>query len=237
MRNTKSMRKQTCIWTLVFTVVIGFQSCKKNTDTDPLPVVFSFTAPDTLEFEHSGAMPLEVSVQCTQEKQFGASLSGLNAAFSDGYQQLLISSNQSASFNIQFYQTNALPGTYPCQLTVSVANENNTPQSKTIQLKYTPNCAYNYRNYQNGEITYQSNGTLLNKSINCTYNDQGQLAVSGLTTYTVVLNFDCPSQTVTMQPLTNLGFYMTADGSIQGQDIVLTMYSDGNLHAVARIKP
>ncbi len=231
------MYKLRLIFTLGICLVLGLYSCKKNKDkVINQAVAFSFSAPDTLVFEHSDAKQLSVSVQCSQNKEFGASLSSLNLAFTDGFQQLIIPSNQSASFDIHFYQNSANPGTYPCELTVSVLNENNTPQTKTIQLIYAPNCAFNYRNYLNGEITFQINGILLNKSINCLYNEQGQLVVNSLTSFPVVLNFDCAAQTVTMQALTNNGFYMTGDGYIQGQNINLNIYSDGVLDAVARIK-
>ena len=219
-------------------VLMSFQSCKKSNDDTPKPTVFTFTTPDEITFEYSGSKLLTVAVQNAENKEFGASLSGLNAAFSNGSQQLVIPSNQERSFNINFNQIGATPGIYPCVLTIGVFNENNyVPQTKTINLVYTPNCAYNYRNYLNGEITYEINGILLNKSISCSYNNQGQLVVSGLTTFPVVLNFDCQAQTCTMQALTHLGFYVTGNGYIQGQYVMLNMYDDGVLSAVARIKP
>jgi hypothetical protein len=189
-------------------------------------------------FEYSGSKQLAVAVQNSQNKEFGASLSGLNSSFYDGGQQLVIPSNQERYFDINFNQTNAIPGSYPCQLTVSVFNVNNyIPQTKDIKLIYAPNCAYNYRNYINGEITYQINGILTNKTINCSYNNQGQLVIDNLTTFPVVLNFDCQNQTVTMQSLTHLGFFVTGDGYVLGQNIILNIYDDGVLNAVARIKP
>ena len=226
-------------WILAIGFIIGIQSCKKNNNNENSQnVVFSFTAPDTLTFEYTGSEQLAVAVQNSGNYEFGASLTGLNGSFSDGSQQLVIPSNQERFFNINFYQNNAVPGIYPCQLTVAVFNvNNNASQTKNIQLVYAPNCAYNYRNYLNGEITYQINGILLNKNINCAYNDQGQLVVNNLTTFPVVLNFNCQAQTFTMQPLTHLGFFVTGDGYIQGQNIVLNIYNDGILDAVALIKP
>jgi hypothetical protein len=82
-----------------------------------------------------------------------------------------------------------------------------------------------------------SSGNLLNKTISCSYNLDGQLVVSGLTVYDVVLNADCTNQTVTMVPLVNNGFYMTGTGQIQGDEIALQIFSDGNLHSNSRIKP
>ncbi|MCF8277026.1 MAG: hypothetical protein K9J17_09840 [Flavobacteriales bacterium] len=59
--------------------------------------------------------------------------------------------------------------------------------------------------------------------------------VVGLTTYQVVLNLNCSTGTVTMDPITNIGSYMTADGTIQGSVIHLNFYSDGAQHAMAQI--
>lgn len=224
--------------TPLFCFLLFVISCKKESTTDTQAIVYSFTAPDSILFEYSGSKQLAVAVQNSQNKEFGASLSGLNSSFYDGGQQLVIPSNQERYFDINFNQTNAIPGSYPCQLTVSVFNVNNyIPQTKDIKLIYAPNCAYNYRNYINGEITYQINGILTNKTINCSYNNQGQLVIDNLTTFPVVLNFDCQNQTVTMQSLTHLGFFVTGNGYVQRQNIMLNIYDDGVLNAVARIKP
>jgi hypothetical protein len=218
---------------------ICFESCKKNsTDTNTQSVVYTFSAPDTVLFEYSGNKNLTVGVQCAEEREFGASLSGLNGAFYDNNQTLVIRSNQQQSFNITFNQLGATPGIYPCELRMSVFNVNNyTPQYKTVQLVYKPNCAYNFINHINGEITYQINGILLNRSISCSYNNLGQLVVTNLTSFPVTLDVNCQSQTVSMKPLTNNGFYMTGDGTIQGQYINLNIYSNGTLDAISKIKP
>jgi len=226
-------------WVCLICVFSCFVSCKKN-NTDPIstPVVFTFSAPDTILFEYSGNKPLAVGVQCTEEREFGASLSGLNGSFSDNNQDLVIRSNQQQSFNITFNQLGATPGIYPCELRMSVFNVNNyTPQYKTIQLVYAPNCGYNFINHINGEITYQINGILLNRSISCSYNNVGQLVITNLTSFPVTLDVNCQAQTVTMKPVTINGFYMTGDGTIQGQFIYLNIYSNGALDAVAKIKP
>jgi len=120
---------------------------------------------------------------------------------------------------------------------VSVPGENNAIRTKNISLIYRPNCLYNFRNHIYGQITFVSSGNLLNKTISCSYNLDGQLVVSGLTVYDVVLNADCTNQTVTMVPLVNNGFYMTGTGQIVGNDIVLQIFSNGNLHSNSRIKP
>jgi hypothetical protein len=227
------------VWIYLICIFISFESCKKtSTDTNPQPVVFTFSAPDTILFEYSGNKPLAVGVQCTEDREFGASLSGLNGSFSDNNQDLVIRSNQQQSFNITFNQLGATPGIYPCELRMSVFNVNNyTPQYKTIQLVYAPNCGYNFINHINGEITYQINGNLLYRNISCSYNNLGQLVISNLTSFPVTLDVNCQAQTVTMKPVTINGFYMTGDGTIQGQFINLNIYSNGALDAVSKIKP
>ncbi|MCF8278275.1 MAG: hypothetical protein K9J17_16225 [Flavobacteriales bacterium] len=213
--------------------LIGMQSCTKESDP-PQTTEFNFTAPDTVVFEHSDTKTLEVSVMSATAMDFVANLSCDNSSFQYGG-EIVIASNQSGTFNIQFNQFGVAPASYDCNLTVSVANENNLPQSKSIQLRYAPNCAYDFKDHQNGQITYQINGNLQNRSIDCSYNNEGQLVVDGLTTYQVVLNLNCSAGTVTMDPITNIGSYMTADGTIQGSVIHLNFYSDGALHAVGKI--
>lgn len=214
-------------------LLLGMQSCTK--ESEPAPTTeFSFTAPDTVIFEHSGTKTLEVSVQSNSAMDFVANLSCDNSSFQYGG-EIVIASNQSGTFNIQFNQFGVAPASYDCNLTVSVANENDLPQSKNIQLRYAPNCGYDFKNHQNGQITYQINGNPQNRSVDCSYNNEGQLEVVGLTTYPVVLNLNCSTGTVTMDPITNIGSYMTADGTIQGSVIHLNFYSDGAPHAVAQI--
>ena len=54
------------VWIYLICIFISFESCKKtSTDTNPQPVVFTFSAPDTILFEYSGNKPLAVGVQCT----------------------------------------------------------------------------------------------------------------------------------------------------------------------------
>jgi hypothetical protein len=63
MRKTITIIKQNLIWAFIIWVIIGLQSCKKNNDESVQPtVVFSFSAPDTLVFEHSSTKQLTVSV-------------------------------------------------------------------------------------------------------------------------------------------------------------------------------
>ena len=216
---------------------IVFSSCEKEEDPIPQPTEFSFTAGDSLIFETSGTLPYAVSVQCATAKEFGASLQSLTGGFDIGLQSLSIPSNESRDFNVQFNQTNATPGVYPAPLTVSIFNENNTPKTKTVYFVYRPNCAYTFKNHSIGQITFVSNGILLNKNITCAYNTSGQLVVSGLTTFDVTLNFDCENNTVTMDPFVNNGFLNTGNGQIEGNEIALQMYSDGVLHSNSRIKP
>ena len=215
---------------------IVFSSCEKEEEPTPQPTEFSFTAGDSLIFEHSGTLPYAVFVQSNSGKEFISSISDMFGSFSTGGTTLSIPSNESRSFNISFYQTGVTPGVYPCSLTVAVPNENNAIKTKVIQMVYRPNCGYAFRNYTIGQITFISNGILLNKNITCAYNTSGQLVVSGLTTFDVTLNFNCENSTLSMEPVINNGFLNTGSGQIEGTEIALQMYSDGVLHSNSRIK-
>ena len=175
---------------LLYTLLIGFlHSCKKDEQPEPEPTAFTYTAADSLIFEHTGTLPYAVAVQSTSGKEFISSFSGLGASFLDGGTTLTIPSNQSRSFDIYFNQVGANPGVYPCTLSVAVPNENNALKTKIVQMVYRPNCGYPFRNYTFGEITYQINGILENRAISCEYNIDGQLEVVGLVPFQINLNF------------------------------------------------
>ncbi len=227
--------KKTFTWILL--VLAYFSSCKKDETDPPKPTQFSFSIPDSLVFEHSETKPLPVSVQSESSKTFYATFESLPP---DGFGYFLdpieIEANQTGNLNLDFYQTQVVPGTYIADVRVSLPNENNAIQNKEIKLVYRPNCMYDFREHVYGQITFVSNGNPLNKTISCNYNLEGQLEISGLTTYDVVLNADCDNQTVTMVPLINNGFYMTGEGQIEGNEIALQIYSDGVLHSNSRIR-
>jgi hypothetical protein len=230
--------KNSILYTLTCISLLAISSFRCKDEDDPiLPTEFSFSSNDSLVFETSGTLPFPVGVQCASAKEFGASFQSLTGSFDVGNQSLTIPSNESRNFNVQFDQTFATPGVYPANLTVSIFNENNTPKSKTVYFVYRPNCAYNFRNHNIGQITFESNGILLYKNITCAYNTTGQLVVSGLTTFDVVLNFDCDNNTVTMESLINNGFLTEGSGQIEGNEIVLQMFSNGVLHSNSRLMP
>lgn len=227
--------KYTRIYFILLLVIASFSSCKEDDEPIPQQTEYSFTCNDSLIFEHSGTIPYSVAIQCASSKEFGASFQTVTGGF-DVSSQLTIPSNESRNFNVSFNQTFATPGVYPADLSVSIFNENNTPKNKTVYFVYRPNCGYAFRNYTIGQITFVSNGILLNKNITCAYNTSGQLVVSGLTTFDVTLNFNCDNNTVTMNPVVNNGFLNTGNGQIEGTEIALQMYSDGVLHSNSRIK-
>jgi hypothetical protein len=222
---------------LLYTLLIGFlHSCKKDEQLQPEPTAFTYTAADSLIFEHTGNLPYAVAVQSTSGKEFISSFSGLGASFLDGGTTLTIPSNQSRSFDIYFNQVGANPGVYPCTLSVAVPNENNALKTKIVQMVYRPNCGYPFRNYTFGEITYQINGLLENRAITCNYNGDGQLEVDGLVPFQINLNFNCADATVTMDPVLHLGNVVTCTGAIEGTEVALQFVNDGALNAIGRIK-
>jgi hypothetical protein len=228
--------KYTRIYFILLLAIASISSCKEDEEPISQQTEFSFTSNDSLIFEHSGTLPYSVAVQCASSKELGASFETVTGGFDVG-SQLTIPSNESRNFNVSFNQTFATPGAYPADLSVSIFNENSTPKTKTVYFVYRPNCGYAFRNYTIGQITYVSNGNLLNKNITCAYNSSGQLVVSDLTAFfDVKLNFDCTNNTVTMDPVVNNGFLYTGSGQIEGTEIALQMYSDGVLHSNSRIK-
>lgn len=220
----------------LFFVVFSIHSCKEETPDQPEPTAFTYTAADSLMFEHSGTLSYPVSVQSSSGKEFISSFSEFTSSFSSNGTTLYIPSNGSDAFDVVFNQFGVSPGVYPCKLTVAVPNENNAVKTKTVQMVYRPNCAYAFRNYTIAEITYEINGILLNKSITCNYNFEGQLEVEGLAPYTIKFIFNCANATVTMVPLIHLGSVVTCAGTIEGSEIALQFFNDGQLNSVGRIK-
>jgi hypothetical protein len=217
-------------------MVFLFTACDKDEQPQPEPTAFTYTAADSLVFEHSGTLPYAVSVQSASGKTFISSFSGLFDSFYNGGTTLNIPSNESESFNITFNQFGVTPGAYPCTLTVAVPNENNAVKTKMVQMVYRPNCAYAFRNYTIAEITYAINGILENRAITCAYTATGQLEVAGLTPFTFLLNFDCANLTVSMEPLIHLGNVVTCTGTIEGSEIMLQFFNDGAFNASGKIK-
>ncbi len=217
-------------------MIVFISACKKDEQSEPEPTPFTYTAADSLVFEHTGTLPYTVAVQSTSGKDFISSFSGLGASFSNGGATLTIPSNQSRSFDIYFNQVGAVPGIYPCTLSVAVPNENNALKTKIVQMVYRPNCGYTFRNYTFGEITYQINGLLENRAITCEYNSEGQLEVVGLVPFQINLNFNCANATVIMDPVLHLGNVVTCTGSIEGSEVALQFFNDGELNAIGGIR-
>jgi len=228
---------KTSVTLVIFLLLLPFSSCKKSEVTDTPEPQFSFISADSIIFVHSGALQYSVSVQAASGKELGARLENLPTGFSVSEAEIIIPANESRSFSVNMNQIQVQPGAYPCDLNITIYNTNVSPKRKTVQLVFAPNCAYNFRNHVNGRITYASNGIAENRNINCVYTAQGQLAVSGLSPYTMIFNVDCDAQTVSMQPLTNNGFYMTANGQINGSEINFQLFSDGVLFANGLIRP
>jgi len=223
--------------TLILTAFVCFSSCKKDETEQPKPTQFSFSIPDSLVFEHSDTKPIPVSVQSESAKTFYATFESLPPSGFGYFQNPIeIEANQTGNLNLDFYQTQVTPGTYIADVRVSLPNENNAIQTKEIKLVYRPNCGYAFRNYTIGEHTFVSSGNLVNKSITCAYNLEGQLEVEGLTSYMLTLDLNCAESTVSMAPFLHLGNVVTCTGTIEGSEIALQIFNDGVLHSFGRIK-
>ncbi len=197
---------------------------------------FTISSGDSLVFEHSGTKPFAVSTTAGAGKLLGIRLETLPVGFSVLESELSVEANSTRNFTIQFNQFDMNPGVYSASLRGSIYNENSTPKSKQVYLVYRPNCAFEYRNFTYGRITYVINGIPNNESIQCSYTTEGKLLVEGLTPYDMILDFDCSTGAVTMQPLIHLGNYVTATGSVVGGEILLNFYNEGNLTANALLR-
>ena len=211
-------------------------SCKDDKPTEVLETPFDFTASDSLVFEHSGTKPFAVGVTSTAGKLLGAELGPMPGGFSVSSDELQIEANSSRDFSIQFNQNSASPGIYNTTLTTFIYNENSTPKSKQVYLVYRPQCEYYYRDYTYGRITYLINGAVINKNVTCSYTTDGKLLITNLTSYDVLLDIQCASNTVTMQPVIHLSNYMTASGTIVNGEILLNIYNEGELDATAIVR-
>jgi hypothetical protein len=214
-----------------------FTSCDKDKDQVD-PNQFSFAIPDSLVFAHSQETYIPVTVVSESDKGFFADFETLPPDVFGPYNaEVAIAANQTGNLPLTFHHTYANPGTYTGVVNVYIPNENNANQTKEIKLIYRPNCLYSFRDHIYGQLTYVSNGILLNKTISCFYDMEGRLDVSGLTFYDVILNANCDDQTVTMVPLVYNGSYMTGSGQIEGDEIALQIFSDGVLLSNCKIKP
>lgn len=229
--------KKLLVYLFSVIIIAPFGSCKKKDNDSSEATDYTYEAFDSLIFEHTGQLDYSVKINTTSNKECFASLSEVNGAFSLINNDVIIPPNESRNIVVKFNQYNVLPNLYPCKLNVTVPNENNSSKSKTLWLIYRPNCAYNFRNYINGNITYIINGILTNKTISCNYNNEGQLEVIGLTPFTITLNFNCDSNTVSMKQLTYLGYLVTGSGTISSNQIHLQFFDDGVLNSEANIKP
>jgi hypothetical protein len=224
----------------MFCGIVSLQQfgCKKSSNDNNTSVIdYTYEAADSLIFEHTGQINYSVKINSTTGKEFSAALTEINGAFSLQYNNVSIPSNETRNIPISFNQYNVVPDLYPCKLSLVVPNENNSTKTKTVWLVYRPNCAYSFKDHINGDITYVTNGQLNNKSIVCTYNDDGQLQIAGLAPFYFTLNFDCAAQTVTMKQITHLNSLITGNGTISNNQINFQMYNDGALNAVLNIKP
>lgn len=211
-------------------------SCKDNEPSEVLETPFDFSASDSVVFEHSGTKPFTVGLTSTAGKLLGAELGPMPGGFSVSSDELEIEANSSRDFSIQFNQNSANPGVYNTTLTTFIYNENSTPKSKQVYLVYRPQCEYEYRNYTYGRITYLINGAVINKNVTCSYTAEGKLLVTDLTYYDVLLDINCQTGAVTMQPLIHLSNYVTGSGSVVNGEIQLQIFDEGDLSANAIIR-
>jgi hypothetical protein len=237
------MRKNASTYRIIASAVLVaatlVTSCKEDTGTSPAETAFTLQASDSIVFEHADTLNIQASSTCAIDKEFAFTLSNLSTIFTPEQSSIISRSNLKANFGIRFKNIQSYTaGTFPCVVTGNVTNENSTPQSKTVKVIYRPNCAYNYRKHVNGTITYTINGILLNRSITCSYTDEGYLKIENLSNAgSFELKFDCSNNNATIVPKTVNGHYLSGTAQITGNNIAIQMYSDGNLNATMEVKP
>jgi hypothetical protein len=233
-----NLNKQILTATSLYLVLFFFNACKDKS-TPPSETEFTFTATDSLVFEHCDTLPILVTPSCALNKEFGVNMTDLASIFSTPSNSLITNSNTSASFDIRLSNTtNVVPGKYSCNIITNITNENSTPKNKSVKIIYRPNCAYNYIGYVNGNITYIINGIQVNKSITCTYTSEGYLKILNLSNAgSIELKMNCASNTATIVPKTINGNYCSGSAQLAGNQINLQIYSNGTLNANAVIMP
>lgn len=216
-----------------------FTSCKDKAEPTPTETSFTLSASDSIVFEHADTLNIQSSSVCAVDKEFAFTISNLSTIFTPESSSIITRSNATANFVIRFRNIQSYSaGTYPCVVASSITNENSTPQNKTVKVIYRPNCAYNYKNYVNGKIQYTINGIFTNKSITCSYTDEGYLKIENLSNAgSIELKMDCLNNIASVVPKTINGHYYTGDAQLSGSQWNIQLYSDGTLNANAAILP
>lgn len=217
-------------------------SCGKSKNEEPAKTDFTINTPDTLVFDNWKTLILPITISHLSGPvagEFSNSLQVLdNVTMFPKTSDLIIPINDSRNLEIGYTGPNMVPGIYTSELATTQLNINNPiSKKKKIYLVSRPNCAFNFANHINGNITYNINGIKVNKSINCNYEIDNSLRVTNLRTFPIFLNMNCSAGTVSVKPVTNNGNLYAGSGTINGNKINLTLTSNGVQDAVAEIFP
>jgi len=221
---------------LLLTVLLS--DCKKKGGSDTtVKKTFSFQCSDTLVFDNVKSILLPVTVS-SSSGNFDLSLQNI----SDGNFNMIKNNvncpaNESRSLEIKYVPISVEPGIHTCQLRVVDMDDGSNVMYKTIYLVIRPACAFNFRNFINGKITYYINGIATYKSIACQYEIDNSLRVTNLSTWNINLNLDCINQTCTIKPVTVNGYLKGGTGTFTDTKISFTISDNGTAIADAEIYP
>lgn len=232
---------------LILTICLSILfSCKKKDDNQTVDtkVDFSITCADTLFFDNvSQDEGLSVNVVRNGGATSGdvaLNLSNFsNSEFYASANDIICPIDESRSLNVHFTSSNLAAGIHTCKLTATQANysgSSNT-KTKTIYLKVQPTCAFSFKDFINGNITYNINGIKNNYSVDCKYELDNTLSITGLTPYKLTLKLNCNDNTFTVKQLTYNGWLIGGSGTYTNSKISGILTNNGVNNASFEIIP
>ncbi len=217
---------------------VAMTNCKKST-SEPIPTkkTFSVQCADTLVFDNNKSMVIPVSVTSTSG-DFQINIEDISDGnFTMIKNNMTCPANESRSLEINYSPINLQPGVYTCRLRTSDNSDGTNYSYKTIYLVVRPTCAYNFRNFINGKITWYINGTPVYQNIQCKYDTDNSLKITNLSTWIINLNMDCATQTCTVKPVTVGSWLKGGSGTFTDTKISFSISDNGINVADAEIIP
>lgn len=219
-------------------VTIGLMNCKKST-TEPTPTKKAFTVQcaDTLYFDNHESIVMPVSITSTSG-DFQVNIQDISSGdFVMIKNDVTIPAKESRDLEINFAPLNLQPGTHTCRLRSVDYNDGTNVQYKTIYLVVRPTCAYDFRNFTNGKITYYINGTPNYVSVTCKYDSDNTLRITNLSPWIMNLVMDCSNQTCSIKPVTVNGWLKGGTGTFTSSKIQFSISDNGTNIADCEIIP
>lgn len=228
------------LWSNLFAVALFCFGCEKKEDpnkNEEKEKSLEIVAADTLYLAHDTTFTFQVQAVASDQLELIAKISSLPTSLKVDHTDAIFMPNDYGRFELKFDQFDVRPDVYFFDLLLSYTNINFEAIQKRVYVVYDPTCAYEYRAYVNGSITYNINQELVNKTIWCNYSSEGNLLVNNLTPYPMEWVIDCTNQTFTMKPITYQGIYKTLTGKIIGNELHYTLLDNGIESATGVVRP